>query len=99
MDWTRGRKLSLIVAGVDILIAVGGIAVRHGQVGGALGSLFFIVWSLSFIWFSERLASFVNYMRRGWYWWPDYTLDSSLVSFVGWALLVTAAPVAAIFID
>ena len=102
MEWTSGRKLSLIVAGVNILIATGGIVVRHGQIAGALFSLYFLVWSLSFIWFPERVQSFAIFLRRyftiGWVLVEPSDIDPSVFSFIGWVFLVTAVPVAAIVI-
>ncbi len=96
MERTPGRKLSLIVAGVDILIAVGAIVARHGQFAGALFSLILLLWSLSFVWFPVRVVNFGNYLRLGFVW--GYDLDPSVISLSGWVLLVTAVPLAAILI-
>jgi hypothetical protein len=99
MKWTLGRKLSLIVAGVDILIVVVGINVWHGQLIGALFSLFVLVWSLWFIWFPERVGDLSMLLARvlAGEWFPDPRFDLSLISFAGWAMLVLAVPALTIF--
>jgi signal transduction histidine kinase len=99
MKWTRGRKLSLIVAGANVLIAVAGIILRHSQVTGALFSFFFLAWSLWFIWFPERVGNLSIFLGRliASSWFPDPRFDLSLVSFAGWVLLVTVVPAITIF--
>ena len=96
MEPTPGRKLSLVTAGVDILIATGGIVMRHGQYGGAVFSLILLIWSLAFIWFPVRVVNFGNFLRLGFVW--GYDLDPNVIYLSGWVMLVTAVPAAAILV-
>ena len=91
MEWTLGRKLSLIVAGADILVARAVILSLHGEIAGALFSVFFLGWGLWFVWFPERVGNFSVFVLAA-MGFPDLRFDLSLVSFAGWVMLVMAVP-------
>ncbi len=92
MEWTPGRKLSLIVAGADILVARAVIVSLPGEFVGALLSVFFLGWGLWFIWYPERVGNFSMFVLAA-MGFPDLRFDLSLVSFAGWVMLVMAVPV------
>lgn len=88
------RRISLIVAGVDVALVIAALAVKGGNAVEAIMALFFMLWGLACVWFSEKVANFANHARVGWRWPKTY--EPNLFLVVGWGIITIVAPMMAV---
>ena len=93
---TRPRMISLIVAGVDALLALAAAAVAREGRPLALLALFPTLVGLAYIWFPETLSSFANWWRKGLVLWPRLEIEPAHISLAGWGFLALVAPTMAV---
>jgi len=95
MEMTKGRRWSLLVAAVDVIIIVVGIDRRPAQLARPIFGSLLICLGLMFIWYPRALArlpvSWISPVGRFW-----ENLHPGFVSLIGWMWMILAVPFIAI---